>query len=200
MNESNERFEKNPRKKFSARFLESLVTLATADVVAMLIKWIVSLVLLPVSGEIAAREDAALLANWNKVLSGICLISFFVTIVIIAVKTPNRRTIWLNASYGLPYRFSEDLRQTVSDWVLPDVLSALILGLPQYAVLLFVGDVNILPMVFAPFYGLWQLLPSPILCWILMGILTPAAHLIALLVAHRKWDRTRLRRNDNDKG
>lgn len=194
----NERLEKNTRKKFGARFLESLVTLAAADVVAMLIKWIVSLVLLPVTGEIVARGNAALQANWNKILSGICLISFFATVVVVAVKTPNRRSIWLNDSYGRPYSLSEDFRQTLSDWALPDGLSALILGLPQYAVLLFVGDVNILPMVFAPFYGLWQLFPLPILCWILMGILTPTVHLIALLIAHCKWDHTRLRRNDND--
>ncbi|MGM9681583.1 MAG: hypothetical protein ACI3XR_08775 [Eubacteriales bacterium] len=185
--------EKNTRKNFGARFLESLVTLAAADVAAMLIKWIVSLVLLPVTGEIAARDDGALLSGWNKILSVIALIAFFAVIVVLAVKSPNRRSIWLNNSYGKPYRLSEDLRQTACDMILPDGLAALILGLPQYAVLLFVGEVNILPMVFAPFYGLWQLLPYPILCWILMAVLTPAVHLIALLIAHRKWDRTRLR-------
>lgn len=185
--------ENTPRKKFGARFLESLVTLAAADVVAMLVKWIVSLLLLPISGELAARNGGTLPPYWNMVMAAICLISFFVTVVVVATKSPNRRSIWLNASYGRPYCLSEDFRQILSDWALPDALSALILGLPQYAVLLFVGDVNILPMVFAPFYGLWQILPLPILCWVLMGILTPAVHLVTLLIAHRKWDRTRLR-------
>lgn len=176
-----------------SRFMESLALVAVADIAAGLIKFIALLLTLPISGELRARRSP-LVDVFDTVIAVICVVAFFLVLALACVKNPNKKSFWLNASYGTGYGLVNDLFSTAKTRFGFDMLAALLVGIPQYAVLMIFGDIDYIPLFFAPFYSMWQLVGNPIVSFALMGVISPVAILVFSLLAHKKWDSERLRK------
>ncbi len=182
------------KKGFVVRCAESLIYLAAADLGALLVKFLIQMVTVPIRRELDARKATETLAAVNGLLAFLCLSAFFVILAVFIGKNPLYRGKYLNASFGERYRLTADLKQTAGQRVLPDLLMAALMGIPLYAVLLFVGDINYLPTLFAPFYAVWELIGNPIVSWIVMSVAVPVFNLLVTLIAHRAWEKGRLRK------
>lgn len=182
------------KKGFGARCVESLLFLTAADLGALLVKFFIQMLAVPVRRELDARQATEALNAVSAVLAGLTLVGFFAILAVFIGKNPVYRGRYLNATVGKEYDLSADLRQTVAERFLPDLLMTALMGIPLYAVLLFVGDVNYLPTLFSPFYAVWELIHSPIADWIILSAAVPLFNLAVTLIAHRLWEKNRLRK------
>lgn len=181
-------------KGFGTRCMESLLFLAAADLGALMVKFLIQMVTVPIRRELDARKAVEALETVNDLLALLCLAGFFIILAVFTVKNPVYKGRYLNASYGEDYVLSADFKQTVCEKGLPDLLMTALMGLPLYAVLLIWGDVNYLPTIFSPFYAVWELIGNPIVSWVVMSAAVPVFNLVLTLIAHRIWKKGRLRK------
>lgn len=181
-------------KGFGTRCVESLLFLAAADLGALLVKFLIQMITVPIRRELDARKAVEALAAVDKLLSLLCIAGFFAVLAVFIAKNPVYKGRYLNDSYGERYSFFADFARSAKEKVLPDLLMTALMGTPQYAVLLIWGDVNYLPLLFPPFHAVWELTGSPVVSWLLMSAAVPAFNLAVTLAAHRVWEKGRLRK------
>lgn len=185
--------EKYPRNRVG-RLLESLITVAVADLVALIGKFIFSLLTLPISSELTARGAEETLTVLDNVRAIFCVGVFGAALLVATLKNPHRRSRYVNESYPIGYRLASDLKGIVCCRFLWDAIAGFALALPLTVVLMVFGEIDYLPTVFAPVDALWELTGSPIAALLTTTLLVPTLVCVGLLIAHFVWDRSRLHR------
>ena len=182
------------KKSIGFRLVESLLLIGAADLAAILVKFLLQMVTVPIRQELTARGDLDALAAVNALLAALCLASFLGLLAVLVALNPIYKGNYLNRTFGQEYRFGADLAQTAGSRSLADLCAAALFGLPMYAVLLIWGDINYLPTLFAPFYAMWELTDNAVISFIAMSLLIPLWLALVSVLSHRSWDKHRLRK------
>ncbi len=177
-------------KKLLKNLPEHLLYFGAADLICLLLAFMINMILRPILLEITrGSEEAMIIAE--KALWGVFAALFYIVIAVILSKSSIQRSAYLAATIDREYSFFADLKAFCKGGLWVGIGAYAIFCLPLTILLAIIPELNYIPTLFYPQYALIELLGP----WMAYGADILLYALFSLLLfpfLHLKWEKERL--------